>query len=454
MKVLLVCPPNPAYCVLNEDFSCCEPLGLEYVAASLLPSHDVEMLDMRFDDGLERRLSAGAFSAVGIAVPFTTSINTVNRLLRRVHAHDPRIIRIIGGHYPSTSLEKIDLGYVDYVIRGEGVHAARELLDAVDAGGEVRQIPGVVTIQGGEPLGGPRQAKIDLDACPLPARPLLSRHRDEYFHAHYRPVALMRFSAGCPFDCSFCILWKMTDRQYLTRSVESILAELQTIESENVYVVDDEAFIQAPRMAALADEIIRSGIRKRFHMYVRSDTIARNASLFEKWAEAGLDSVLVGLESIFPDELEDYKKKISLHLARECMRVLHKSGVEVRANFIVRPDYTVEKFRRVREIVSELDIDRPTFAVLTPFIGTDTFEQVKDRLILDEPELYDCYHTLLPTALPLRTFYKEFADLFRAAQRRGGPSGDSKIFYAGKGDSFETFVEKIESSYRFYEPHE
>lgn len=454
MKVLLVWPPNPDYCVLNEDFSRCEPLGLEYIAASLLSSHDVEMLDMRFGEGLERRLSAQAFDAVAVAIPFTTSINTCNRLLRRVHAHDPGIIKIIGGHYPSTSLSKIDLRHVDYVISGEGVHAARELLDAVEAGREVRQIPGVVVIEDCEPRHGPRQPKIDLDACPLPARHLLARHREQYFHAHYNPIALMRFSVGCPFDCSFCILWKMTDRQYLTRSNESILVELQSIESGNVYVVDDEAFIKVPRMSTLADDIIRSGIRKRFHMYVRSDTIARNPALFEKWAEAGLDSVLVGLESIFPDELADYKKKISLHVARECVKVLHGNGVEVRANFIVRPDYTMEKFRRVREIVSELDIDRPTFAVLTPFIGTDTFEQLKDDLILDEPEFYDCYHTLMRTKLPLRTFYKEFADLFRSAQRRGEVGASSKVFYAGKGDSFETFVDKIETSYRFYERHE
>ena len=28
MKILLIYPPNPGYCVLNEDFSLCEPLGV------------------------------------------------------------------------------------------------------------------------------------------------------------------------------------------------------------------------------------------------------------------------------------------------------------------------------------------------------------------------------------------------------------------------------------------
>ncbi len=453
MKVLLVYPPNPDYCVLNEDMSLCEPLGLEYVAASLLSSCDVEVLDMRFDRALDRRLAEGAFDVVGVAVPFTTSIRAVNRILEQVHAHDPRIVQIIGGHYPSTSLSKLDLRRVSYVISGEGVEAARELLGALAAGREVRDMPGVVVVRDGAPYPGPRQGQIDLDACPLPARHLLSSYRARYFHAHYRPVTLMRFSVGCPFDCSFCILWKMTDRQYLTRSIDSILGELLQIEGENVYVIDDEAFIRIDRMSALADEITRAGIRKRFHMYVRSDTIARNPALFAKWAEAGLDSVLVGLESIFPEELGEYHKNISLGVARECVRVLHANGVEIRANFIVRPDYTVEKFRRVREIVDELDIDRPTFAVLTPFIGTDTFEELKGQIILDEPELYDCYHSLVRTKLPPRIFYREFADLFRAAQRRGGAAG-GKVFYAGEGGSFEEFVGKIEGSHSFHGPDE
>lgn len=454
MKVLLVVPPNPDYCVLNEDFSCCEPLGLEYIAAALLPDHDVEILDMRIDDGLERKLGAGAFDVVGVAIPFTTSINTCNRILKRVHAYDPRILRLIGGHYPSTSLSRIDLRYVDYAISGEGIQPARALLRTLAEGGEPRLIPGVVVVQDGQPHPGPRQAQLDLETCPLPARHLLAEHRERYFHAHYRPIALMRFSVGCPFDCSFCILWKMTERKYFTRSIDSILDELRQIESGNIYVVDDEAFIRVPRMMTMAEELIRSGLRKRFHMYVRSDTVANNPALFEKWGAAGLDSVLVGLESIFQDELDEYHKKISLDLARRCVKVLHDNGVEIRANFIVKPDYTLEKFQRVREIVNELEIDRPTFAVLTPFIGTDTFEQVKNELILDKPEFYDCYHTLLKTKLPLKVFYKEFADLFRTARQRDGAEGNSKIFYGGKGNTFDAFVGKIETSYQYYESSE
>lgn len=450
MRVLLIYPPNPDYCVLNEDFSCCEPLGLEYIAASLLQHHDVYLMDMRFEKDLAARLDSNSYDVVGIAVPFTTSINTCNRLLKLVSERCPGVIRIIGGHYPSTSLEGLKTELVDYLVTGEGVHTITELLEKIATGGNVSEVSGIAVIKDGQVHYTAERHYSDLDLCHFPARHLLSQYHQDYFHAHYKPITLMRFSVGCPYDCSFCILWKMTNRKYYTRSAQSIVQELHTIRNDNIYVVDDEAFIQAKRMAGLADDIIHSGIRKNFHMYVRSDTIVNNAQLFEKWAGAGLDSVLVGLESIFTEDLEGYHKKISFDMARECVKILHANGIEIRANFIIKPDYTLEKFQRVRECIVELDIDRPTFAVLTPFIGTDEYVKLKDDLILDNPEFYDCYHTLVKTAMPLKSFYKEFADLFRVAQQRDQTKDNKKIFYSGKGNSFNSFVEKIENSYVYY----
>lgn len=450
MNVLLIYPPNPDYCILNEEFSCCEPLGLEYIAASLLQYCEVEIMDMRFEKDLAGRLQRNTYKAIGVAVPFTTSINTCNRILKTISEYSPGSLRIVGGHYPSTSLEGLSVHLIDYVTVGESVHTITELLKTLDNGKDPGKIPGIAIVRNGIATYTDQRKHEDLDDCPLPARHLLSDYHPHYFHAHYKPISLMRFSVGCPYDCSFCILWKMTDRKYYTRGADSILEELSLIKNENIYVVDDEAFIQAKRMHELAQVIIDNKVRKNFHMYVRSDTIVNNPALFEKWAEAGLDSVLVGLESVFEADLKEYNKKISYDIAKRCVEVLHRNGIEIRANFIIKPDYTLEQFRQVREVIQTLEIDRPTFAVLTPFIGTEDYVHMKKNIMSDNPELYDCYHALVKTRLPLKTFYKEFADLFRSAQQRGQSSGNNKIFYSGNGNSFESFVEKIETSYTLY----
>jgi methyltransferase len=406
-------------------------------------------MDMRFDKDLEGQLEKQNYDVVGIAIPFTTSINTCNTILRTVHTHAPEIVKIIGGHYPSTSLKQIDLHYVDYAVLGEATQTMQELLGAIERGENPEKIPGIAIVHHGIAQYTEKRKFDDLDQAPFPARHLLKQHHRQYFHAHYQPITLMRFSVGCPYDCSFCILWKMTNRRYFTRSISSVIEELLSIDNQNIYVVDDEAFIQVARMFHLADEIVTTRLKKKFHMYVRSDTVVNNPALFAKWAEAGLDSVLVGMESIFGSELAEYNKKIDLCIARECVNILHEHNIEIRANFIIKPDYTLDKFKRLRETINELNIDRPTFAVLTPFIGTETYIQMKDDLISDRPEFYDCFHTVTKTTLDLKTFYKEFSDLFRAAQQRDADE-NSKIFYGGKGNAFGGFVDKIQNAYMQY----
>jgi hypothetical protein len=47
--------------------------------------------------------------------------------------------------------------------------------------------------------------------------------------------------------------------------------------------------------------------------------------------------------------------------------------------------------------------------------GTDLFAEVEDRLITRNYDLFDFLHTQLPTALPLKDFFKECDGLYRNA---------------------------------------
>jgi methyltransferase len=84
MKILLIWPPSPEYCVLTEEFSCCEPLGLEYIAASVSNEHHVEIIDMRFDRNLVEILKTTKPDIVGVSIPFTVVVNVCNDLLKTI----------------------------------------------------------------------------------------------------------------------------------------------------------------------------------------------------------------------------------------------------------------------------------------------------------------------------------------------------------------------------------
>lgn len=444
MKVLLIWPNNPNT-VLSNDLSCCEPLSLEYIAGALVPYHDVEIWDMRLDSPLNQLAENYTPDVVGLAIPFTTSLPYCLLLSKEIRELWPKASLVLGGHHATVSDMWIDLFKADYLISGEGGNVFLKLLTDMESGLRKRKTPKMEVLE--------EQKITSFDMIAKPDRTILARNHDKYFHSIYNPVALIRFSAGCPFNCSFCILWKLTDRRYIVKNNQRILEELSEIKSENLYVVDDEAFIQPERMHLLANEILQSGIKKNYHMYLRADTAVRHQKIIEKWAEIGLDSVLVGAESFSEEDLLDYSKKAVVQDTIDAVKIFHNNDIKVRANFIVKPDFTEDDFKRLEESVMRLKIDLPSFAVLTPLPGTDLYLKNKDKLVSKNPELFDCYHTLLPTKMSLEKFYDCFARLMvntSSGNKMKNSTKDAPMFYFSNDNSFAKMINKIKSGHLQY----
>jgi methyltransferase len=450
MRVLLIWPCTPD-AVLNESLSCCEPLPFEYLAGALRSNHDVVVHDARLDGPLEQRAKEPAPGLIGLAIPYTSALASVHELAQQTKQIWPDVPIVIGGHHPTVSRDWLDGIPADYIIVGEGSQTLSHLVDSLDRGGCVQSVPGLAPFRH-RVFGVPAPRLHSLDELPLPDRSVTKAHRQHYFHSLYRPVALIRFSAGCPYNCTFCVLWKLTNRRYLTKHISRILTELKQIDVENVYVVDDEAFIQPARMLELADAISRAGIAKRYHMYVRADTAVRHRDAIERWAEIGLDSVLIGAESMNGEELLDYQKGAEVSDTLEAMTLFHSLQVKVRANFIVRPEYSDEDFDRLIDTVGMLNVDMPSFAVLTPLPGTVLFDQHRNELTSNDPALFDCYHALLKTRLPLSRFYDRLASLLESAAGRIHGPGEShpSVFYFSNDDAFQRMVATIRSGHRRY----
>jgi methyltransferase len=452
MRVLLIWPHN-ARAVLSDELSCCEPLPLEYLAGALRPHHDVTVRDLRLDPPLERLADDGEEpDLIGLALPYTTAVRSARDTALEVRRLWPGTPVVIGGHHPSVSLEWLAGFPCDYVVSGEGAAPLLSLVEQLERGASVAPEPGLASLADAWDVP-PRPPPTSLAGVPSPDRSVVARHRDSYFHAIYRPVALMRFSAGCPYRCNFCSLWRATDRRYLTKEIPRIVRELEEVDVENVYVVDDEAFIQPQRMLELADGIDDAGIRKRYHMYLRTDTALRRPEVIERWAGIGLDSVLVGAESMHDSELAGYEKGTTVEQTRAALALFHGLGIKVRANFIVQPSWTLAEFDHLERMVAELEIDVPSFSVLTPLPGTNLYDDCRTRLISDNPELFDCYHTLLPTRLPLERFYAALARLLANSAARSSPglntTADPSIFYFSHDGAFQRMLHAVREGHHW-----
>jgi radical SAM superfamily enzyme YgiQ (UPF0313 family) len=228
-----------------------------------------------------------------------------------------------------------------------------------------------------------------------------------------KPLASIRTSKGCPYRCTFCAQWKVAGGRYYKRSPQKIVEELARIEEECVFFADDESFIDKARMTTLARLIREAGIKKRYFLYGRSDTITRNPELFRVWRDIGLERVFVGLEFFRDTDLEYIRKKATSKDNEKAVRILQEMGIDIYASFILRPEFMEEDFGALREYCHRLALNYASFAVLTPLPGTDLYHEVQDQLISRNYDHVDFIHTLLPTALPLKEFYAQYHDLYR-----------------------------------------
>ncbi|MCC6347153.1 MAG: cobalamin-dependent protein [Nitrospirales bacterium] len=415
MRILLVQPPKPGKSLGGEDFSLFEPLALEYLAAAVAGDHDVRILDMRLDKDLDTCIGEYEPDVVGIT-SYTVHVNTVKRLFERVKARDAAIVTIVGGHHATILPEDFVAPFIDVIIRGEGVLPFREVIRRLERErgssgirGAVRREDGPLVIAQSEHEGG-------LDDLPFPRRDLTAKYRTSYFSEWMKPLASIRTSKGCHFRCTFCALWKLTGGRYLTRKPECIVEELGSIGEKYVFFSDDESLLDAERMKELADRIRRAGIRKRYFLYGRSDTIARHPELIEQWKKVGLERIFIGLEFFRDADLKAIRKGSTAATNTKAVQVLKELEIDMFPMFIVKPEFNRTDFADLKKYCRGLDLDFVGFSVLTPLPGTDFYNEVRERLLTSNYDYFDFFHTLLPTALPAEEFYKEMAALYKDAR--------------------------------------
>jgi magnesium-protoporphyrin IX monomethyl ester (oxidative) cyclase len=401
MRVLLV-HPSPLF--YSEVYLRLEPLGLECVGQALLSAgHDVRMIDLqvfrqrRFLQELERFTP----DCVGFSLNYLANTPEVVDLAKRVRERLAGALVFVGGHSASFVAHELlahGAGAIDCVVRGEGELTVPRLLEAWPA---IDGLAGVVT----ENAEGPRPELVqDLDAV-RPARHL-ARRRNKYFIGELDPCASIEFTRGCPWDCSFCSAWTFYGRSYRKASPARIAEELSTIREPNVFIVDDVAFVHPEHGMAIADEIEKRGIRKRYYLETRCDVLLRNREVFARWAKLGLTYLFLGLESLDADQLKQFRKRSTPNQNFAALEVARELGINVAINLITDPDWDEADFDRAIAWASQVP-EVVHLTVATPYPGTELFQSETRELTTLDYRLFDIQHAVLPTRLPLGRFYEK-----------------------------------------------
>jgi radical SAM superfamily enzyme YgiQ (UPF0313 family) len=421
MRILLVRPRVPRHTIGLKNIMICEPLELEYAAASIDRSHEVQIFDGILERDLEGRLRSFRPDIVGTS-SYISGVNEAKRVCRLAKTRNPDCVTVVGGVHAARVAEDFIDAAVDCIALGDGTTTLPDIVRAVMCGEPLSSVQGLaLPARSDEPE--PRLVLIKTaardympppDTLPLPRRELVSHLQSKYYYLTHLPVATMKTTWGCWYKCNFCYTWRITDGKPYSRSPESIVEEMATIEAEDIYIVDDIFLIGRSRLRRMAELIRTRGIKKRFLVYARADFLAENEDLVAEWAELGLSSVFVGLEAATDPELDSMDKACSVDENRAAIQVLRKYGVDIYASLIPDPEYTEADWDRLWHFIEDNGLYYVNISPLTPMPGTQIWDEYKTRITVprDAHGLWDLSHVLLPTRMSLKSYYRSLLRLY------------------------------------------
>lgn len=395
-----------------KGLSLTEPLGLESIAG-VLEDYETciaDLLDIEEILSLARDFQP---DMCGISCSFTVDAKICREIGRRLKEENQDLFIFIGGHHASAQPQDFYTQDIDCIIKGEGEWTTEEIVKTYERGGHLEEVRGLIINSKEGQIETPKRPLIEnLDLLPLPNRDLVQRYRSKYYHGFQRPVYTMETARGCPHRCKFCSVWCFYEGAYRMKSAQRVIQEISSIPGKYIFITDDNFFTIIKRAKEIALELKARGINKYFTIQARSDDINANRDLIKLWKRVGLSAVFIGFEQIDQDGLNDLEKKNSLENNEEALRFLQREKISVTASFIIHPAYKSSDFKKMLEYIQRLKIKIPSYSILTPLPGTSLYEDLKDRLITDNHELFDLLHTVLPTRLPLKKFYEEYSNLY------------------------------------------
>ncbi len=261
--------------------------------------------------------------------------------------------------------------------------------------------------------------------------------RDLFAGKPYFKLSCVETGRGCPLHCNFCSIAAVTGSTFLPRPVESIVAEIETLENRTVFFVDDNFVSNHKRARELCRELIPLGLK-----WVGQGTLtmARDEKLLSLMAESGCIGMLIGFESLNADTLLLMRKKVNTVLGDypDLVRRIHEHGISIYGTFIFGYDLeTAEDGMRTVDAAIELGLGMGAFNHLLPFPGTPLHQELLEEGRLTDPEwwLSPSYRYGDISFTPRTMTGEELHDLCLRARRRfySFPSIGKRLLHRGNG---------------------
>jgi magnesium-protoporphyrin IX monomethyl ester (oxidative) cyclase len=387
---------------------------------------------------LENQLRSTPPALVGISLTFTSNGDEAIRVASAIRRLSPGTVIVLGGTGASEDPGAFYDTDVDFIGFRQGDSSLAALVREIRrTGRKPPSAPGFFHREGGAWVRQEGTDALPMSALKPYAWQLLPRYYWKSYFQGYRPTGIGQMSEGCPFDCTFCSVWKVHGRSVNLASLENIQHDLRSLPPMvRAFFFADDIWMQAtetqlrtlhdPLLAWLAGELLPARRDLWFTAETRTDLFLRHQERFRAWKRDGnLMRILFGVEAVTDPQLDAFSKRTTVDVNSDAIRLAAECGIFVTAQFVIPCDADrvyFDELARFLEAHREY-IDVSNFTIATPLPGTGLYQdtlaahpELADRAVVKHPA-FSLFTALAPTRMEPREFYAQVARVHKVASQ-------------------------------------
>ena len=304
----------------------------------------------------------------------TAAHKTALKTVRAIHEKLPHIRVIYGGVYPSYAHQAVmaECEEIDVIVRGEGEQTIVDLIRAWEETNDLSRVDGITWRKRDEIIVNRSRAPIQKLDDYRPGWQLVDCPRYSMFG--FKNAAGLQFSRGCTLTCTYCGQW-MFWKKWRHRSPENIVEQLKILANQygiKIVWFADENFAADRNLARQTLELIaEADFDLSLNLNMTAADVVRDADLIPLYKRAGVDYIVMGIETLNDAVVTDIRKNNPFEISKEAVRLLRENHIISLTNIIYGLEE--ESWKTISEKFKgllELDSDILNAMYLTPHFWT------------------------------------------------------------------------------------
>ena len=301
-----------------------------------------------------------------------------------VKSCNSEITTLVGGGLATVETKKVLLNnHIDYAVLGEGEIVFNNFLNSWPDKKLLSEIKGLAFKEDNKIVINEREKLIkDLDSIPIPNIDLVpTKYYDtDLFH--------LFSSRGCPFNCKFCVSFKIWGKKNRRHSVNRVISEIKILRDkyginrfdfrDDNFTLDSVWLKEFCRGMILENEKSKAPMKWGCPNGLMIKTL--DIECVKLMHKAGCEEFVIAIESGSERVAKDIiGKSIDYQKARLIRNTVKELGAAFRSFFMIGlPGETKKEIKQTIKFLITLDSDWSHISIFQPFPGTELYDLAKE----------------------------------------------------------------------------